>query len=346
MKIIPVTGSTPIANGASTGLAPEKLARLKAIAAGGTPPEPTVDDGHKRAAIAAMTTPRITMQTNRTVHREISAGGQQEGTEPAPDVISAPVTTPETTQTAISGDSGSNDASANVEPEATEPLSPQFAALARQRRALQLKEQEIAQKVRALEGPTRAELETRIKTQPLSVLQELGVTYDQLTQEILSAQAGHSPDLQALKAEIRSIKEDVDKTLAQKDSNAEEAVLGQMANTIFSLAAEGDDFELIRATNSQEDVLRRIHETWKKTGEVLDERAAMKIVETELEQEALNIAKLKKVQGKLQPQQVAEAPLQRQAAQGMRTLTNKDSAKPMLDRKQRAMLAFQGNLKR
>lgn len=317
MKISPVVGTPTIQALPDTGNSPQKLARLKAIAAGETPVAPealgAVDTGQKS------TQRKIKMRTNHTINREIA---QPVAQEPEPE-----------TQTAISDASVQTNAVA----EATAPLSPQLAAIAKQRRALQIKEQQIAEREKALSGPTRAELESRIKTQPLSVLQELGVTYDQLTQEILSAQDGTNPKIHELEAKLQAIEESVDKKLSEKDSNAERAVLTDMARNITRLSSEGDDFEMIRATNSQEEVLGRIYDHWLKTGEVFDEAEMMAKVEAELVEEAFNYAKMNKVQKKLTP-----ASLQPQPTQGMRTLTNKDSASPAMDRRQRAMLAAAG----
>lgn len=319
MKITPFSGAPTIPSPASTGIAPEKLARLKAIAAGDSSIGVTTYEEDKQKELPPQHT--IQMKTNATVNREIS---------PAVEV-------PEQSEIAIPDAS----VQTNAVREATQPLSPQFAALAKQRRALQVKERELADKEKALGGSTRSELEARIKSAPLSVLQELGVTYDQLTNEILATQGGINPDIQALKAEIKSLREGVDKTLSEKDAATEKAVLNEMRRTVNQLASAGDNFEMIRETQSQSDVIDLIYRTYKETGEVLDEAEAMRLVEDELVNESLKIARLKKVQGKLTP-----APLQQQPQTGMRTLTNKDSAKPMMDRRQRAIMAAQGLMKR
>lgn len=324
MKISPVVGSPTISPAAQTGNSPEKLARLKSIAAGETPIEVTESDSLKEQPKPAQRT--IAMRTNYTTNRD--------------DAQVAPEPIEEETETANPDD----DVQTNAVREATQPLSPQSAALAKQRRALQLKEQTLAEREKALSGPSRTELEARIKTQPLSVLQELGVTYDQLTNDILAAQSGITPELLALKAEVKALKEGVDKTFLDKDQAAEKAVLADMRRNVNQMASQGDDFEIIRETRSQPDVMDLIYRTWKQSGEVMDEVEAMRLVENELIKDAERIARLKKVQGRLTPP--APAPLQPQPKQGMRTLTNKDSATPSISRRQRAILAAQGNLKR
>lgn len=320
MKISPVVGTPTIPNPSSTGLAPEKLARLKAIAAGESniSVTPRQEDVTPRAEPKQLT---IKMKTDRTIHRG-TVGPTAPATEPESAIPDTGV-------------------QANAVPEVTAPLSPQLVALQKERRALQQERQALA-KEKESASASRAELESRIKANALSVLQELGVTYDQLTNEILANQNGVTPEINALKAEIKSLKEGVDKTLSDKDTQAEQAVLREMRRNVNTLSANGDDFEMIRETGSQPDVIELIHRTWKDTGEVLDEAEAMALVEQDLLEQSLKIAKTKKVQGKLTP----PAPVQPHPDRGMRTLTNKDSASPVMDRRQRAIQAALGNLKR
>lgn len=326
MKISPVIGTPTIPSPSPTGLAPEKIARLKAIAEGRAP-LPESEKEEIETTRTELNPKRITMKTNRTVHRELPIEAPLES-----EVVS------EIPQETVKNDT---DVQANAVAEATAPLSPQLAALAKQRRALQIKEQQIAEREKALAGPSRADLESRIKAQPLSVLQELGVTYDQLTQEILSAQDGTNPKIHELEAKVKALEEGVDKKLSERDQSAERAVLTEMASNINRLCATGDDFEMIRETKQQEEVLGRIYDQWLKTGQVIDELEMMKTIESELVEEAAKYAKYKKVQGKLTP----PAPLQPQP-QAMRTLTNKDQAQPVMGRRQRAMMAAQGLLPR
>ncbi len=237
------------------------------------------------------------------------------------------------------------DDTAEATVEATQPLSPQLAALAKQKRALQVKERELADREKAL-GERSSTQEgmidlARLKSEPLRVLLESGVTYDQLTEAILADRDGGGPELQALKAEIAALKGDVDKRLTDRDTQSEQAVLAEMRKEATQLAAEGDNFELVRETGSIPQVMELIEKTYRSTGEVLDVSEAMQLVEDELIGESLKLAKLSKVQGRLQPE-----PPALQAQQRPRTLTNRDGAAPVMGRKERALLAFAGQLKK
>jgi hypothetical protein len=228
--------------------------------------------------------------------------------------------------------------------EDTKPLDPQLAALAKQRRALQAKERELADREKALTSQSTSvgasELAARIKSEPLSVLQEHGVTYDQLTEAILNNQ-GINPEIHKLREELRALKEGVDKTLTDKDLQAEQQVLSEIQKDIDQRSLQGDDFEMIRATNSQADVKELIHRTWKQTGEILDVSEAMQLIEDELVNESLKLASTNKVKSRLTP-----PPQQPQQSKQFRTLTNRDTAAPIGDRRSRAIAAALGTLKR
>lgn len=241
---------------------------------------------------------------------------------------------PDTTDTAPAAD------------EATQPLSPQFAALAKQRRALQVKEREIADREKALQSQSSTQGAgidvARLKSDPLGVLLEAGVTYEQLAEAVLSSQ--DSSQLNALKAEISALKGDFDKKLTDRDAQAEQQVLAEMKREATALVAQGDDFELVRANNCIPDVMTLIERTYRETGEVLDVRDALKLVEDELFKDVQKLAGLNKVKAQFLPQQPAPAPTQ--SHRPMRTLTNRDTASVPMSAKARALAAFNGTLRR
>ncbi len=231
--------------------------------------------------------------------------------------------------------------------EATQPLSPQFVALAKQRRALQVKERELADREKAFATqsatPADAVALSRLKSEPLSVLLEAGVTYDQLTEAILANQNGDSGKFREMEAKLKALEEGVDKRFTDRETQAEQQVLAEMRREATQLIAEGDDFEMVRETRSIPDVMRLIEQTYRKTGEVLDTREALRLVEEELVSESLKIAQIKKVQSRLAP---PPAPAPQSQPRQMRTLTNRDTASVPLSAKARALAAFNGTLKR
>jgi hypothetical protein len=304
---------------------PIKMERARAIARGEKVAE---QSGDQQADRVQQDVRKLKMRTNFSTDRDA----------PALEAVAPPT---ETAQ------SSTEDTSEPGAVEATQPLSPQFAALAKQKRALQVKERELLEREKALTAnPTTgdAELIARLKSKPLSVLQEHGVTYDQLTEEILNGQ-GHNPEIQALKEEIAALKKGVDSQFQTREEQQEEAALTEMLYEAEGLAKDGDAFEMIRTEDAYDEVLRLIHSTYKKTGRVLDVQEAMNTVENRLLARAEKLASINKVRAKIAPPESTQLQPQ-QKPQGMRTLTARDTATPVMDRRARAIAAAMGTLKR
>jgi hypothetical protein len=237
----------------------------------------------------------------------------------------------------------SDNSETNPAVEATGPISPQFAALAKQRRVLQQERRTFEDEKKAFQeksqGSGSVDL-ARLKSEPLSVLMEAGVTYDQLTEAIL-ANPGNS-EISTLKAEIKALKEGVDQKFTDKETQNEQQVLKQMQKEAEQLSAEGDTYELVRETGSIPDVMELIERTYRESGEVLDVSEALQLVEDELVKRQEKLLQTKKMQGLA----TRPNPEIQQRQPGMRTLTNKDNASIPLSAKQRALAAFYGNLKK
>lgn len=227
--------------------------------------------------------------------------------------------------------------------EDTQPISPQFARLAKERRALQVRQRELEAREKALESsPAQSDgiPLARLKQEPLKVLLEAGVTYDELADAVLNSQG--NPEFASLKSEMAALKEGVDNKFKENADQQEQSVLAEMSKEATALAATGEDYELIREMKQVPRVMELITKTYKQTGEVLDVAKAMGLIESALEKRAEKIASLTKIRSKYQPQ---PAPMPARQ-QGMRTLTNRDTAAPPMTPKQRALAAFYGQLPR
>jgi hypothetical protein len=313
----------------------EKLAAAKALAAGQEPERKQEDAQTERAPDIR----RIKMRTNVSPDRfdaqvaEISSS--QTGQEPSKE-------TPNSTTSDANGQ-------AQAAVESTQPLSPQFAALAKQRRELQVMKQELAKERQAIEQAKSASTAEAISkadilANPLKIF-ELGLTYDQLTEAILANQSGVTPEINALKEELRRVKEDVNKTFTERDTQAEKQALAEMRKEAQSLIQQGDTYEMTRETGSLPHVMDLIYRTYKKHGELLSVPEALNLVETDLINETLKIANIKKVRSQLVPEVPVQTTPQSQGKQ-MKTLTSRDGALMPLDRRARAIAAMNGTLRK
>lgn len=257
---------------------------------------------------------KIKMRTNYSTDRD-------EVLAPEPEVEST-----------ISDQSGQTQAAV----ESTQPLSPQFAALAKQRRALQVKERELAEREAKATKAPEGEFVTKadLLANPLKIF-DLGLTYDQLTEALLSNGSGNTLDIKALKDELRK---DMDDRLSSQAQTQEEAALNSIADEIESFSKEGEAYELIRERKALPAVLNHIYTHFKKTGQVLDTKSVMDNIENRLLDQQLKYLNIGKVKSKFAPEPQVQAP--QSEGKQMKTLTNRDGASIPLSRRARAIAAM------
>lgn len=278
----------------------------------------------------------------------------------------------ETAEVAQSQESKSDaDTTKDTETEEQKALSTQYAQMARKEKAIRAKQQEILQREEALKA-REAALQSkdseyqqkyvpkdRLTQDTLSVLNELGISYDQLTEMVLSRTVdGQNPsvesrELQEMKAEIKRLNEALERNQKAQEENQQKAyqqALNNIRNEAKKLVDIDDSFEAIKATDSIGDVVELIERTFKEDGVLLTVEEACREVESYLEEETLKLTRLKKIQAKLQQNQSKaddkkEVKQESQQQQQAKTLTNNISTTRRLTAKERAILAFEGKLK-
>lgn len=253
-------------------------------------------------------------------------------------------------------------------------VSSQFAALARREKALraQAQQQDQAQKTReaaftAKEADMQAKLaayeqgyvsKDRLRSDLLGTLTEQGLSYDDITQQFLNNQNPLDPRVQShiqkLEAKLSALEAKATQGEEQaKNSQAEQyqAAIKQITQDTKSLVATDPEFEMVRATGSVKDVVELIERTFNENGTLLTVEDAARQVEEYLTDEAYKLSKTGKIQKRLQPvAPVAAAPAQQPQStpkqpQPVKTLTNSISSSRQLSAKERAILAFKGELK-
>lgn len=253
------------------------------------------------------------------------------------------------------------------------PLSSQYAVLARREKALRAKAQDLEVRAKSQEAAMaareaavkakEAEYQTnyvpkdRLTTDTWNTLTELGITYDQLTQLALNPPAQESPaqkaSRQRLEAKIQALEDsqaNSQKTFQDSQAAQYQQALKQIRNEATQLIATDPNFETIQTTGSVGDVVELIEKTFKAEGVLLTVEEAAQAVEDYLMEEAMKITKIKKIQQKLQTVASQTAPKQQapsnpQQKQPMKTLTNAVGSSRPLNAKERAILAFKGQLK-
>jgi hypothetical protein len=337
MKITAVTGRPTLPSLNQGSVTPDKRASAMAAYSGEAPPTEQYEEEGNSEGPKPTTTPRIQMRTNYSTDRDL-------------DMISESTQDPSGVGSTTSGQapnpeiaiSDANESASGVE-EATQPLSPQFAALAKQRRAAQVKEAELTRREQALlerenslTGPTRADLENQLKSDLLGTLEQVygQNVYTDLTDRLIERSKGVSPEVVELRNKVSQLENTFTEKLTAQEKQQEQAVLKDIRRNVDKLSFSGDDFALIREQKQQQKVVNLIHKNWQETGEVMDDLEAMQLVENELLQDSLKLARISKVQQGLTP----AAPQKLQP--GIRTITNANRGNQPMSRRQRALQAF------
>ena len=293
----------------------------------------------------------------------------QNPTQVSPEELSA-VKAPEN-----QGQSNVDDASI-PEAEATpakdkEMLSTQYAQLARREKAmfakaqakekalqereaaLQAKEQEI--KAKDSEYQSNYIPKNRLTEDTISVLLENGISYDQITQLALN-QTQQDPQtklaIQKLEAQVKAqadARAADQKAFQEQQNQSYQQAVKQIRADATALVKADPSFEAIRKTNSIKDVVELIEETFKQDGVILSVDEACREVEDHLvEKLSTYSSQISKIQQRMNAAKSA-APKQPgqtgQQHQPKPTLTNSVGTGKKLSVRDRAILAFKGELK-
>lgn len=256
------------------------------------------------------------------------------------------------------------------EPKVDTQLSKQFAQLARQEKAARAKAYALQEQEKALKAreeafsvketapQSKVDLSKYISVDeflddPLKVMADTGMSYDTLTEKILNVQ-NTDPRTKSLisaqDARIAQLEAKLDeqaKSQVEQQQTVRKAAEKQILADIDTLVKMDPSFEMIKSTNSSRDVLELITREFDKTGILMSVEEASLEVEEYLAEEAMKLSRIGKIQSRLakaaqpKPEQKIQAKQQTQ----MKTLTNANSGSRQLSAKERAILAFKGELK-
>lgn len=231
---------------------------------------------------------------------------------------------------------------AEAPPEPERPdFSRQFAALARKERAIRQKEQEIANFAKQREQfegtSTRlADLQRLAKENPAKLLGELGISYDDLTQQVINE--GNPTEEQQLRLEneklqarLGKLEEVYDKQRQQAEQAQVKAAHTQLVDNIKNFVDDSSTFEMVQHHDAYGLVAQVMQEHYNTTKEVLEYGDAAKLVEDHFMAEAERYLGSKKLQERfreLEKPRESETPeAAEQAVKRVKTLSNGNVAK-------------------
>lgn len=252
-------------------------------------------------------------------------------------------------------------------------LSRQFAQLARQEKQLRLKAQQQEQAYKAKEAALaarEAELtaknskydtdyipKSQLKQDALSALEAAGLSYDDLTQQVINQQT-QDPRvmsmIQRAEAKIAALEaqiQDANKAQVDQQSQQYQQAVEQIKIDTKALVQSNPEYEAIRAARAEKDVVELITETFNKDGILLSVEDAAQQVEDYLTEEAMKFTRLEKIKKRMSQVAPDSKPstTQTQASpkqpQPMKTLTNANSSTRPMTARERAIAAMEGKLK-
>lgn len=365
MKVVPASG--PVITAPTTNSASQASARDRAIAVlKGT-----------TAQLNAVPSQTPAAQFPPSKRPPMSVAGHSVADETP--IQAAATEVDEITQEESSVQQSTNDVEAqeaSTEPAATPvpveeapQISSQYAQLARQQKAFrtaqvaakaqeaQLKQREEALKAREAEMLSKYIPKDSFVKDPIKVLQEQGFSPEQIANMMLNqpdpAEQQRQSVLDKLEAKIKAL-EDGQESSKKNDEDNKRAQYTQAVNLIRKDTAQLVDtdpnFETIKATDSVEDVVELITKTFEQEGHIMAVEEAAQLVEDHLVEEVERLAKLKKMQSRLKAAPPATTAAATQAPSGAsktatKTLTSAMNNSRPLTAKERAVLAFKGELK-
>lgn len=291
----------------------------------------------------------------------------------APEAKKAPET-PTKTEASEGKKDGQDTNSEVTKPKADDPLSQQYALLARKEKALRQKVQEFKANEDAIKAreaaiaAKEAEFQSKVadpakyvsvedfRKNPIGTLNKLGITYDQLAQEALNQPSQENVallnEIAALKDELKSIRSEQETQtkarVEEKDRSYKQAV-AQIRNETQKLVETDETYEMIKSTGAVNDVVELIEKTFQQDGVLLTVEEAALQVENYLVDEAIKLAQAKKIQAKLAPKSEPKPEPTKEVKtdeqQSAKTLTNTMTTSKPLTARERAVLAFEGKLK-
>lgn len=250
-----------------------------------------------------------------------------------------------------------------TQPEVTgaDDAAKKLAEMAKKEKAMRLQTREMSAikqamaqreaEMKALQDELEKErgFKAKLKSSPWDALIEAGFSPEEATTAFLNQPTTENIELKQLRAELAAIKAEQEgfKQSSQKMQEASYAqAKKQLETEVTKLVSNGEAFEMIKEMNASQQVVSYIEAMYQESGELIDVETAAQHVEEFLLEEAMKLAKIKKIQSKLAPQ---ESPAQQvNTGSQLKTLSNQmtSGSKPLTakERRDRAIAAFKGQI--
>jgi sulfur relay (sulfurtransferase) DsrC/TusE family protein len=241
-----------------------------------------------------------------------------------------------------------------------QPLASKYMAeLARKEREWRAKEESL--KSREQEWHQKEKLyqeqyvsKEMLKSNPLAVLQEAGLSHEELLNMAVNPPDATQMKVQQLEKQIEQLlasQQERDKKATEQTTQAYQQALKQIENEAKDLVNKSDEFELIKTYGDEgtKAIVKYIEDYFKETKTQMPVAQAAKIIEDYFFEESkklVSVGKIKSLLGEATPQDPIEKQQVAPQSGGPKTLTHQGTttATKPLSARDRAILAFKGQL--
>lgn len=253
-------------------------------------------------------------------------------------------------EAAPSGQAPTTEAAPVEATQTNQALSPQHLQLARKEKALRKQQLELQAERDAWKAQQAGYIsKDALKADAIKALEEAGVSYEQLLQQQLNAPANVDPlqaKIDALEAKLNGY----DAKQAERTTAEYQQALKVIEGDVTLLVESDPAFETIKARSATGEVVKLIERIFEAEGTILSVEDAARLVEEKLAEQTFDevqkLSQLKKIQAKLQPVTPSPEAATAQAGQKpVKTLTNAMGVTRQLSARERAILAFNNQLK-
>ena len=160
------------------------------------------------------------------------------------------------------------------------------------------------------------------KSNPLQFLDNVGTSYDALTEQVLQ---GQNPDpTVGLRKEIAELRKEFGVRQQREEATSRQAALDEVRSLVTSYVDNSPDYPLTKQAGMQNLVFERIQDHYNKTGQALSESSAAKEVEDYLLGVVDKLAQVESVRNRFTTQE--QATEQPDVTQLANTLTNRQAS--------------------
>lgn len=188
-------------------------------------------------------------------------------------------------------------------PEAAKPkdefVSPRLALLAKEEKRLQEERKRLAEERKNPEYAEYLEfkkLKANAKNNPLEIMEKFGLTYDELTDYVISGKHSKDPSVRALEEKIAKMEAESREREEKTKKEIEQSQIAALNENIKATCLKASDqFDLVNTWGAYNLVYNVMQEHYNKTQEVLEIDKAAEKVEAYLEKESQKYQSSKKL---------------------------------------------------